>query len=367
MIRKAKILYDHILITIRSGILHAIPALYGALEIEPSSCNIMLTNRCNMRCVMCRQWREKPESELSTDEWKQIIDDLKKNGIRNIHFTGGEPLLRTDLAELVSFSRGNGVTVGMTTNGMLLTSDVLNNLIDMGLRSIALSIDATSGEYEKIRGLPGSYKKLEGAAVTIADAMSRRGIDAYINFTLMKDNIGEFEKVKKLVDRLGIPIGVCLLDKESSIFKLDENKKKFWIGGSEKEKLKKILDFLRKELTCNPRNLHINYLGIDYIADYFEDPRQACIPCVISQDRIFIDPYGNLFGGCLAMGTYGNVNKTPFEKLKKGQKYMAAKKSMFYKMCPGCSCGYMFNIRHIPGLILKDIGLRIKNRFLVKR
>lgn len=367
MIRKAKILYNHILITIRSSILRAVPALYGALEIEPSSCNIMLTNRCNMRCVMCRQWREEPKLELSTDKWKKIIDDLKKNGIRNIHFTGGEPLLRADLTELVSFARGNGFTIGMTTNGMLLTTDVLGKLIDAGLRSVALSMDALSGEYEKIRGAQDSYKKLEGAAVTVAEAMRHRGIDAYINFTLMKSNIDEFGNVKKFADRLGIPIGICLLDKESSIFDLDENETKFWIGDSEKEKLKKLLDFLKIELIRNSSTLHINYTGIDYIESYFKDPRQACIPCVISQDRIFIDPYGNLFGGCLAMGTFGNINETPFDTLRKGQKYIAAKKSMFYKRCPGCSCGYMFNIRHMPGLALKDIGLKVKNRFLVKR
>lgn len=367
MIRKAKILYDHILLTIRSSILRATPVLYDALEVEPSSCNIMLTNRCNMRCVMCRQWRESPKKELSTEDWKKIIADLRKNGFKNLHITGGEPLLRTDLAELVAFARGNGFTVGMTTNGMLLTTDVLGKLIDAGLRSIALSIDALGGAYEKIRGSPDSYKKLEDAAVMVAEAMSHRGIDAYINFTLMKSNIGEFENVKKFADKLGIPVGICLLDKESSIFDLDENEKKFWIDDSEKEKLKKLLDFLKIELIRGPGTLHINYPGIDYIADYFKDPRQASIPCVISQDRIFIDPYGNLFGGCLAMGTFGNINETPFDTLRKGQKYIAAKKSMFYKRCPGCSCGYMFNIRHMPGLALKDIGLKVKNRFLVKR
>ncbi|MBU0881683.1 MAG: hypothetical protein KKE81_05745, partial [Candidatus Omnitrophica bacterium] len=102
------------------------------------------------------------------------------------------------------------------------------------------------------------------------------------------------------------------------------------------------------------------YPGVDFIARYFTDPRQENIPCVVSQDRIYVDPYGNVFGGCLSMGTFGNLREMPFGRLKKTDRYRSAKKKMFYKKCPGCSCGYMFNVWHTPGLIMKGFIVNVR-------
>lgn len=346
---------------VKTGILAAVPSLYGVLEIRPSSCNILLTNRCNLKCVMCGQWREKPREELSTADWKKIIDDIRKNGFRNIHFTGGEPLLRDDLKDLISYSVARGFTVGMTTNGMLLDVGSLRGLIEAGLRSVALSIDALGEEYEKIRGVSGSFTKLKAAAIAVAEAKKLRGIDAYVNFTLMNNNIKLFRKVKEFSDTIGLPVAVCLLDKTSSIFNLKDNENRFWIESAEDSKrLALLLEYMKDEIARLPHSLILNYQGIEFIAAYFNDPHQGYIHCVISQDRIYVDPYGNVFGGCLSMGTFGNLEEMPFSSLKNTDRYKNAKKNMFYKKCKGCSCGYLFNIRHTPSLILKNIVLNVR-------
>jgi len=309
---------------------------------------------------MCRQWRQEHKQELSTDEWKKILLDLKKNRIKNIHFTGGEPLLRDDLAALIRYCKENGFTTGLTTNGMLMNEELLNALIRSGLRSVAISVDALSDRYEKIRGLENTFGRLKSAAIAIARARKIKGIDAYINFTLMNENIEDFYQVKRFADDIGLPVGLCLLDKNSSIFDLDDNKNRFWIR-EEKDikRLDVLLDFLKGELRKNPRSLILNFPSLEYIKNYFSDPRQSHIPCVISQDRIFIDPYGDIFGGCLSMGVLGNIKEVSLGVISKEKKYKDAKKNMFYKRCPGCSCGYIFNIRHMPGRILKDIATRI--------
>ena len=344
----------------KTGLIYKVPFLYRFLEIKPSSCTIIITNRCNLRCVMCKQWREPVNEELSTEEWKNIILNLKKNGIRNMHFTGGEPLLRNDFKDLVLFCSRNGFVSGVTTNGFLLTDDILQGLIDAGLRSIALSIDALDSEYEKIRGLPNSFKQLK-QAVAIISAMKRTvKIDAYLNFTLMKDNIKDLKKVKTFADEAKLPLAICLLDKNSFIFDLKENSSKFWITEEKDfEYLRGILNFLRNEKIKNPKSLIINFPTIDFIEDYFRDPRQENIPCVSSQDRIIIDPYGNLLGGCMSMGSFGNLKENEFKVLRNDKKYKIAKRNMFYKNCSGCSCGYLFNINHIPSLILKDLINRV--------
>lgn len=311
---------------------------------------------------MCRQWRGSYAGELSTEEWKRIIGDLKKNGIKNIHFTGGEPLLRKDIRELVAYSSSNGFATGLTTNGMLLKKEILEELINAGLRSIALSLDALGAEYNSIRGVTDSFEKVEKALFTIAEMKKKKKIDGYVNFTLMKGNMSELKKVKSLVDEVSLRLHVSLLDKNSSIFAVDENKNAFWINeDTDGEALRDVLDYLRHEKIKNPRALITNFPAIDFIMEYFKDPRQERIPCVSSQDRIIISPGGELLGGCMSMGSFGRILDTSLAELQKEERYKKAKRNMFYKKCDGCSCGYLFNIRCLPGLAFEDLLIRVKN------
>jgi radical SAM superfamily enzyme YgiQ (UPF0313 family) len=87
--RIKKLLLNYIPIFIKTIFLHKIPSLYPFLEIRPSSCTIMLTHRCNLKCIMCKQWQEPEIEELKTEDWKRIIKDLKKGsgGTRFFLFT----------------------------------------------------------------------------------------------------------------------------------------------------------------------------------------------------------------------------------------------------------------------------------------
>jgi len=359
-IRKAA--FTYLPNVLKTTILRRAPALFGIVEMNPTSCNIMITTRCNLKCVMCKQWRIKPGEELNTDEWKRVIGELYGYGIRNVHFTGGEPLLRSDLEDLIRYASGLGMVVGMTTNGILIGEEKLTGMVGAGLASIAVSVDALGPGYEKIRGMQGSFSAIEKAVGAISSVRRRLGIDAYINFTLMRESISALKSVKKFADKAGLPLGICLLDKSSSIFDVAENKKTLWIDHeSDSSELAALREYLKSEMTRHPGSILLSFSGIDYISGYFKDPRQPGIPCAISQDRIFIDPYGGLFGGCLSMGTFGSLKDERIGALLESDKYKAAKKRMFYKMCAGCSCGYMYNIRHMPGLLIGDL---LKGAFL---
>lgn len=337
------------------------PYLYRLLEIKPRTVVIMLTNRCNLKCIMCKQWRMPSSEELSTKDWKRIIKELKKIGIKNIHFTGGEPLLRQDLYELIQYSSQNGSVVGITSNGLLLTKETLDNLIKSGLHSIAVSVDALEAKYEQLRGVPNSFTRMKNALSLVSDARKKGKVSAYINFTLMKNTIENFKEVKEFVDKLGLPIAICLLDKNSSIFEVKENEDTFWIKSeNDLHQLNTLLDFVKEEKIKQPRSLILNFPALDFIAAYFKNPLQKEIPCISSQDKIFIDPYGNILGGCLSMGSFGNVNDRPVEKLLKEERYKRAKKNMFYKSCPGCSCGYLFNFQLFLPAVAKDFLSKFK-------
>src|SRR5262245_3905644 len=76
------------------------PVLFNRIPIRPSSAWLNPTDNCNMRCIMCNQWRVTKTDELTTSEWKDVIAQLAREGIQKVGLNGGEPLLRKDIIEI---------------------------------------------------------------------------------------------------------------------------------------------------------------------------------------------------------------------------------------------------------------------------
>ena len=113
---------------------------------------ISLTSRCNLSCIYCHAEGEKnPEAEMSTDEIIAIMQTAAKFGIRSIKFTGGEPLIRPDILQIVR-AVPKGIEASITTNGILL-ADMAADLKAAGLRRVNVSLDSLNPEtYKKITG-----------------------------------------------------------------------------------------------------------------------------------------------------------------------------------------------------------------------
>lgn len=117
-----------------------------------SNIRISLTQRCNLRCIYChREGEKKPAAELSLDEIREILRVAEKFGIRSVKFTGGEPLLREDIVDIVR-SVPPGMESSMTTNGILLAR-YAKELKAAGMKRVNVSIDSVVPEtYQKITG-----------------------------------------------------------------------------------------------------------------------------------------------------------------------------------------------------------------------
>mgnify|MGYP000859442034 CR=1 FL=1 len=104
------------------------------------------TKRCNLYCKHCYRESGPDEDtvkELSTEEGKKLIDEIKKAGFRILILSGGEPLLREDIYELVAKTKTAGLVPAMGSNGTLLTKEAANELKKNGLAGIAISVDST--------------------------------------------------------------------------------------------------------------------------------------------------------------------------------------------------------------------------------
>ena len=132
-----------------------------------SNIRISLTPRCNLQCIYChREGEVKPEKELSKEEIAEILRVAATFGIRSVKFTGGEPLLRKDIVDIVR-SVPEGMESSMTTNGILL-AQYAQDLKAAGMKRVNVSIDSIIPEtYRKITGHDSLKKVLEGVQAAL--------------------------------------------------------------------------------------------------------------------------------------------------------------------------------------------------------
>jgi GTP 3',8-cyclase len=148
---------------------------------------ISLTDRCNMRCMYCMplgdvQWFKK-EDILTYDEIIRLVSIAVKLGIEKVRLTGGEPLLRPRLEELInSLRRMTGIrSISMTTNGLLLAQNV-KQLKDAGLDSVNVSLDSFKADrFKAITGIDGIHKVIDSI-----DAAKRAGLKIKVNTVVIR-------------------------------------------------------------------------------------------------------------------------------------------------------------------------------------
>jgi cyclic pyranopterin phosphate synthase len=132
-----------------------------------SNLRVSLTPKCNLSCIYCHKEGEKsPKDQLSAEEIAEILRVAAKFEIRSVKFTGGEPLLRPDLLEIVQ-SVPAGMESSLTTNGTLL-ADLASGLKDVGLRRVNVSLDSLNPEtYKKITGIDKLSDVLDGITAAL--------------------------------------------------------------------------------------------------------------------------------------------------------------------------------------------------------
>ncbi|MBC7358792.1 MAG: heme b synthase [Desulfacinum sp.] len=161
-----------------------------------------VTRTCNLSCIHCRAAAvDKPyENELSTEECRQVLDEIASFAKPIIILTGGEPLLRPDIFELASYGNSLGLRMTMAPNGTLVTREAARKMVKVGIQRISISIDgATAQSHDAFRRVPGAF---EGAMRGIRNAREA-GLPFQINTTITAQNLHELESIQKLAVDLG--------------------------------------------------------------------------------------------------------------------------------------------------------------------
>lgn len=176
--------------------LRAIPSTFKG----PTFVSIDFTYRCNLRCVYCYNTSPFETEELTTAEWKEVIDDLVELGTFTICLTGGEPTLRADYLEIVEYAHGKGLAVNTASNGLLINEDLARKMKKSGIRTAQISLDGSTALInDRLRG-SGSFD----FAVRAVKALVGNGIPTAISCVVSKLNIYDFPNVVNLGERLGV-------------------------------------------------------------------------------------------------------------------------------------------------------------------
>jgi MoaA/NifB/PqqE/SkfB family radical SAM enzyme len=148
-----------------------------------------ITGQCNLFCQHCYaydkyEWRNKERiqrSDMTLEESKRFLSQAKAMGFNHVHLLGGEPLLRADVLDILTFARQDlDLKITMNTNGLLLTPRMIDSLIDLEIYQVAVSFEGTTAQtHDAIRG-SGTFERTRKNLKKLGDCVIARGADMLV-------------------------------------------------------------------------------------------------------------------------------------------------------------------------------------------
>ena len=207
---------------------------------KPYHAQWLITRKCNYRCKGCNVWREQDSRELSTKEIKKGLDILKKLGVIEVVLSGGNPLLRNDIGEIINYASRSFVTT-VYDNGSM-AEEKIEDLRNADFVAISIdSLDAEKNDY--LKGVKGAWKK----AMQAVDKLHEEGINVVVSPTISQFNLYEIIDFTKYFLKKGIPIWYCLYSYDFSegsnqLFKIGKKNDEFVI--TDRKAMVELCDFL---------------------------------------------------------------------------------------------------------------------------
>jgi len=300
---------------------------------------------CNQRCKMCDlfnrplEYKRKNIDKLNTNEMLKIIDDFAYIGTSGIGFTGGEPILRKDIYELIIYAKSRGLFTHMSSNGMEINLDVAKKLINAGLDAISFSLDgATEATHDFIRGVNGSFRKVINAVQSCKKARKELG-KGFVIISVCVINGKNIDEVIDLVD-VAIEAGV---DKVSfspvhDIGSMKKDRETLNDLRVDKETLDKVAKVVEKliEIKKKRKIIDNNIAYLKLFRRAFEN-KDLPFPCYAGYVTIGVDAYGNIFpcfGWMETNHKIGNIRNISLREFWVSNGIKEARKAI--KKCRAC-------------------------------
>jgi MoaA/NifB/PqqE/SkfB family radical SAM enzyme len=303
---------------------------------KPVEMVIDITKRCNFRCTHCDVWKNQfSQEDLGTKEWKDIIANLRNYfGVYRLVISGGEPLLREDIFEILTLAKKLGIYTILNTNGSLISEDVADKLVKL-VSEIRISLYGIALEHDKLRNVKNAYSQAV-AAIDFLKAKRGKNLIPKIVIALMlnAENLKNIEKHLIWIKKNNFSVLLQILGENTtqSVGDYYKNhaqdwylKSKLWPRqkGIVKKAFKKINNYRRQGLNI------INSSGWVRAAEkYFLDPKEIMkINCFVAYDALHINFLGEALL-CYHSGVIDNLVGKDIASLWNSKKWNQARKNL---------------------------------------
>lgn len=323
---------DLIKFGINQGINHYLQKISrytGFTLCKPSQIIFDITNKCNLKCKQCFAWKTKMMKTLTIQEWVGIIKNLKNSfGPFFLTITGGEPLLRKDIREIIKFSSKNGILVNLITNGVILNKKRRKEIAYSKPYQVTVSLESINKNvHDSMKGVKNACSK------TISNILELKkehpSLKITISTVITDYNTSHLISLIKWVHQNNL--NGIRFQAFSEPFWNDEmfNKKKL-----EKNKLwpkdtRKIAQIMEDIIGLKREGYRIknSYSQLKAIKKYFKNPYAKGVNCNIGVNSLHVTPKGEA-KVCMHSKTIGNLLKEPARKIWKSKKSREIRKGI---------------------------------------
>jgi len=276
--------------------------MQGRDPIKPTTCTLQVTARCQLNCYHCSaaKYKTQERQELTTAEWLSVIRQSEEMGCFNITFTGGEPLLREDIYDLIAAVNQDRAHPTMFTNGLLLTEENVARLREADLYALMVSIDDPRPEvHDRLRGLPGAFQKSVAGMERAREAGLLTALSTYASPEDVRE--GRVEQLIELARDLGlhevtvfdiVPTGRLLPLEEEGLLTPEDKQQLIALGR------------------------HYNQLkDYPHVVTQSEVEGPECAGCMGAHSQFYMTAFGDVDPCDFLPLTFGNVRDEPLEAI----------------------------------------------------
>ena len=274
---------------------------------RPIAMTFAITYKCQCNCVHCSAGKHKKADtpELNTEEAKRVIEESQKLGISILAFTGGEPLLREDIFELISHVNQKKAVPMLFTNGLLLTQDNVDKLAKAGLYSLFVSIDSPlPEEHDSLRGMPGLFETVIKGIKRAKEKGIFVGFSSYATRSSTRE--GKYKEIHELAKQLelhnvmlfdGVPTGNILKDTSELL------------TSEQREEIREYSSYTQKNQIIPPLSSQSWQNSIEsYLAG---------VGCLAAYIQYYVSAYGEVTPCDFTPLSFGNIREMPLKKIWK--------------------------------------------------
>lgn len=290
---------------------------------------IWVTDRCNLHCRMCDQWKtsaERTREELTTRDWFSVIDSARRLHAAVFIVTGGEPLLRQDIFEIISYIRKNKIAAHLCTNGTLIDDTKARQLASCGLNSVSVSLDSDNASVHNWMRNTDCFNAAVNGIKALRAAAPR--LKMGINYVITKKNFCDLDRMVRFAETLGVnqikfdPVHTNLMHRRKPL----ESFAGLLFEEGDLKQLRAEIDKLIRA-AAKSRLLTNSYTFLKGISQLYDTAGSIPLPCYAGYISCAIDPYGSV-APCDNFDGIENVKHKPLEEIWRSEPFWRSRQKV---------------------------------------